>query len=72
MDVNAIKESCDSMLKGLQGMQSEIMKGIKKTYENDPKAMEQFNEALKSSDLDRVAKEAVNEILKANKENANS
>lgn len=72
MDVNNIRQSCETMLKGLQGMQSEIMNGIKKTYANDPKSMNQFNEALKNSDLERVAKDAVNEILKANKENANS
>lgn len=69
MDVNNIRKSCETMLKGLQGMQSEIMKGIKKTYANDPQAMNQFNEALKSSELEKVAKDAVNEILKANKEN---
>lgn len=72
MDINAIQQSCETMLKGLQGMQSEIMNGIKKTYANDPKAMLQFNEALKNSDLENTAKQAVNEILNANKANGGS
>ena len=55
------------MLKGLNGLTSDIKKQFEKRYENNPEALKQFEDALKNPALKEAAEKAAEKIIESNK-----
>jgi uncharacterized Zn finger protein len=54
------------MLKGLNGLTSDIEKQFKQRYQNNPEALKQFEEALKNPALKQAAEDAAKKIIESN------
>jgi hypothetical protein len=54
------------MLKGLNGLTSDIENQFKQRYQNNPEALKQFEEALKNPALKQAAEDAAKKIIESN------
>lgn len=63
MQKSAIVQNMEAMLKGFEGIKTELLKGIQQPFSNNPEMMEKYKEALKNPAL----KEAAEKIIELNK-----